>query len=171
MKTILSAAVCAIALVSAPAFASKDLATAKGCLGCHGIEKAGVMGPAYRDVAKKYEGQKDVEGKLAAFILNFDRALEVRRLGLHVRHAAFGIWLKPQPELRMRCRVRVQMADGLQCLDPDDFERIDPKIDRRAGRHGGNFRHAGFAKGCRETGVEPGGIITAHRRRRARKIG
>jgi|EP00300_Choanocystis_sp_HF-7_P007389 cytochrome c len=68
MRTIISAAVCAIALVSAPAFASKDLATAKGCLGCHGIDKAGVLGPAYQAVAKKYEGQKDAEGKLAAFI-------------------------------------------------------------------------------------------------------
>ncbi len=68
MRTILSAAVCAIALVSAPAFASKDLATAKGCLGCHAIEKAGPIGPGYQAVAKKYEGQKDAEGKLAAFI-------------------------------------------------------------------------------------------------------
>ncbi len=63
MRTILSAAVCVIALVSAPVFASKDLATAKGCLGCHGIEKTGVLGPGYLDVAKKYEGQKDAEGK------------------------------------------------------------------------------------------------------------
>lgn len=68
MRTIISAAVCAIALVSAPAFASKDLATAKGCLGCHAIEKPGVLGPGYQAVAKKYEGQKDAEGKLAAFI-------------------------------------------------------------------------------------------------------
>ena len=30
MKTLISAVVCAAALVSAPAFASKDLATAKG---------------------------------------------------------------------------------------------------------------------------------------------
>lgn len=35
MKTLISAVVCAAALVSAPAFASKDLATAKGCLACH----------------------------------------------------------------------------------------------------------------------------------------
>lgn len=68
MRTIISAAVCAIALVSAPAFASKDLATAKGCLGCHAIEKAGALGPGYQAVAKKYEGQKDAEGKLATFI-------------------------------------------------------------------------------------------------------
>jgi cytochrome c len=68
MRTIISAAVCAIALVSAPAFASKDLATAKGCLGCHAIEKAGALGPGYQAVAKKYEGQKDAEGKLTAYI-------------------------------------------------------------------------------------------------------
>lgn len=68
MKTIISAAACAIALMSAPAFASKELATAKGCLGCHGIDKPGVLGPAYQAVAKKYAGQKDAEAKLAAFI-------------------------------------------------------------------------------------------------------
>jgi cytochrome c len=68
MKTIISAAVCAIALVSAPAFANKDLATAKGCMGCHGIDKPGVLGPAYQAVAKKYQGQKDAEAKLAAYI-------------------------------------------------------------------------------------------------------
>ena len=32
------------------------LAKSKGCLGCHGIDK-GIVGPAYKDVAKKYAGQ------------------------------------------------------------------------------------------------------------------
>jgi cytochrome c len=68
MKTLLSAAICAVALVSAPAFASKDLATAKGCLACHSQGADTKIGPGYQAVAKKYAGQKDVEGKLAAFI-------------------------------------------------------------------------------------------------------
>ena len=68
MKTLLSAAICAVALVSAPAFASKDLATAKGCLACHSQGADTKIGPGYQAVAKKYAGQKDAEGKLAAFI-------------------------------------------------------------------------------------------------------
>ena len=68
MKTLISAVVCAAALVSAPAFASKDLATAKGCLACHSQGADTKIGPGYAAVAKKYAGQKDAEAKVAAFI-------------------------------------------------------------------------------------------------------
>lgn len=34
------------------------------CLACHAIDKK-VVGPAYKDVAKKYKGQKDAAAKLA----------------------------------------------------------------------------------------------------------
>ena len=54
MKTLISAVVCAAALVSAPAFASKDLATAKGCLACHSQGADMKIGPGYQAVAKKY---------------------------------------------------------------------------------------------------------------------
>ncbi len=40
--------------VSAPAFASKDLATKSGCMACHAIDKK-LVGPSYQDVAKKYK--------------------------------------------------------------------------------------------------------------------
>lgn len=40
-------------VVSAPAFANKDLATKSGCMACHQVDKK-VVGPAYQDVAKKY---------------------------------------------------------------------------------------------------------------------
>jgi len=36
--------------------ADEALARSKGCFGCHAIDKQ-VVGPAYRDVAKKYAGQ------------------------------------------------------------------------------------------------------------------
>ena len=36
---------------------------AKGCLGCHEFDKKKV-GPAYKDVAAKYKGNKDAEGML-----------------------------------------------------------------------------------------------------------
>lgn len=51
-------------LFAAPsAQASMDLAKAKNCLLCHSID-AKVIGPAFRKVAEKYLGQKEVEDKL-----------------------------------------------------------------------------------------------------------
>jgi cytochrome c len=52
-------------LVSAPAFANKELATKSGCLACHAVDKK-VVGPSYQDIAKKYAGDKGAEAKLAA---------------------------------------------------------------------------------------------------------
>lgn len=46
-----------LSLLCTPALANESLAKSKGCLGCHSIDKA-IVGPAYKDVAKKYEGQK-----------------------------------------------------------------------------------------------------------------
>lgn len=45
-----------------------DLAKSKMCMGCHTIDKKRV-GPAYRDVAKKYAGQKIAEDRLTDKIL------------------------------------------------------------------------------------------------------
>lgn len=53
--------------VSAPAFASKELAQKNGCLACHAMDKK-LVGPSYQDVAKKYANQKDTEATLAASI-------------------------------------------------------------------------------------------------------
>lgn len=54
-------------LSTAPALADADLAKAKNCLGCHAVETKRV-GPSYKDVAKKYAGQKDAIEKLATKI-------------------------------------------------------------------------------------------------------
>ena len=43
----------------------EDLAKAKGCLGCHAVAEKKV-GPAYKDVAAKYKGNKDAEATLIA---------------------------------------------------------------------------------------------------------
>lgn len=40
-----------------------DVVKAKGCLGCHDLDKKKV-GPAYKDVAAKYKGNKDAAGAL-----------------------------------------------------------------------------------------------------------
>ena len=45
-------------LVSAPAFASEQLAQKGGCLACHAKDKK-MMGPAFKDIAAKYKDQKD----------------------------------------------------------------------------------------------------------------
>ncbi|MEY4736202.1 MAG: hypothetical protein RL302_521 [Pseudomonadota bacterium] len=50
-------------LISAPAFASKELAQKNNCLACHTVDKK-LVGPAYQEVAKKYAGQKDAEANL-----------------------------------------------------------------------------------------------------------
>ncbi len=53
-----SALVAAGLVVSAPAFANKDLATKSGCMACHQVDKK-VVGPAYQDVAKKYTAKDE----------------------------------------------------------------------------------------------------------------
>ena len=61
-------ALAALAVVSAPALADQALATAKNCMACHAVDKK-LVGPAYKDVAIKYSGQKDAVDKLAAKIM------------------------------------------------------------------------------------------------------
>jgi len=53
----------AAALVSDTTLAVADLARRKACLSCHGVEKK-IVGPAFRDVAKRYKGQDGAEAKL-----------------------------------------------------------------------------------------------------------
>jgi cytochrome c len=51
---MISALVAAGVMMSAPAFANKDLATKSGCMACHAVDKK-LVGPSYQDVAKKYK--------------------------------------------------------------------------------------------------------------------
>jgi len=53
---------------SSSAFAQADLAKAKNCMACHAIGSK-LVGPAYKDVAAKYAGQKDAEAKLVAKVM------------------------------------------------------------------------------------------------------
>jgi cytochrome c len=55
----------------APAYAATtagDLAKAKNCLACHAVSSK-LVGPAFKDVAAKYAGQKDAEDKLVQKVL------------------------------------------------------------------------------------------------------
>ncbi len=42
-----------------------ELAKKSGCLNCHAVDHK-VLGPSYKDVAAKYKGQADAEGKLVS---------------------------------------------------------------------------------------------------------
>lgn len=57
----------AAAAVAAPVLADQALAQKKNCMACHSVEKK-VVGPSYKDVAKKYAGQA-AAAKLSTKIL------------------------------------------------------------------------------------------------------
>ena len=70
MKQVLFAVAAAATLV-APAFAAEDmskLAQEKNCLTCHSVANK-IVGPAYKDVAKKYASDKTAADKLAAKVI------------------------------------------------------------------------------------------------------
>jgi len=48
---------------AAMADAGLDLARAKNCMACHSVQNK-IVGPAFKDVAAKYAGQKGAEDKL-----------------------------------------------------------------------------------------------------------
>ncbi len=69
MKRILMVgAVVVSAFASQAALANADLAKAKNCMACHAVANK-LVGPAYKDVAAKYAGQKDAEAKLVQKVL------------------------------------------------------------------------------------------------------
>ena len=66
MKRILL--ITAALLYSGAALANLELAKQKNCMSCHTVDNK-LVGPAYRDVAKKYAGQKDAEDKLVQKVM------------------------------------------------------------------------------------------------------
>jgi len=60
---------CAAALTAPAAHANPELARQKICLGCHAVDRK-LVGPAFKDVAARYAGQKDAAAKLADKIVN-----------------------------------------------------------------------------------------------------
>ncbi|MGA7180161.1 MAG: c-type cytochrome [Thiobacillaceae bacterium] len=60
---LLSVVAAAALMVSVPAFANQELAQKNGCLACHAVDKK-IVGPAYKDVAKKYAHDKGAAAKL-----------------------------------------------------------------------------------------------------------
>jgi cytochrome c len=68
MKALAILLVAVSAGSSAYAAGPADLAQQKNCMACHAIDKK-LVGPAYKDVAAKYAGQKDAVDKLTQKVL------------------------------------------------------------------------------------------------------
>ncbi len=68
MKLLPAVMFALVGALASPAFANQELATKKNCLACHAVDKK-VVGPAYKDVAAKYAGQKDAADKLAEKVI------------------------------------------------------------------------------------------------------
>ncbi|MBB3225336.1 c-type cytochrome [Pseudoduganella umbonata] len=67
-RFVMGAMVVGAAFVSQSAMANADLAKAKNCMACHAVANK-LVGPAYKDVAAKYAGQKDAEAKLVGKVI------------------------------------------------------------------------------------------------------
>lgn len=61
-------ALAAAATLSTPVLADQALATSKNCMACHAVDKK-LVGPSYKDIAKKYAGDKTAADKLAAKVM------------------------------------------------------------------------------------------------------
>ncbi|CAN5829019.1 c-type cytochrome [soil metagenome] len=68
MKYSLLVGATLVAMMSGSAMANADLAKAKNCMACHAVDNK-VVGPGYKDVAKKYAGDKTAEDKLVKKVL------------------------------------------------------------------------------------------------------
>jgi len=58
----------ALTALSAPALADEALAKSKNCMACHAVDKK-LVGPSYKDVAKKYGGDAKAVDALAEKIV------------------------------------------------------------------------------------------------------
>lgn len=64
MKQALLAALAGVSILAAgSAQANEELLKKYACTACHSVDKK-LVGPAYKEVAAKYRGQKDAEAKL-----------------------------------------------------------------------------------------------------------
>ncbi len=66
-KPLLALLTLATSLLCAPAWADLALATSKNCMACHALDKR-IVGPAYKDVAAKYAGDKTAVDRLSTKI-------------------------------------------------------------------------------------------------------
>ena len=62
-KVFAACAIAAALAMAGAAQANEKLSQASGCATCHGVDKK-VIGPAYKEVAAKYRGNKGAEADL-----------------------------------------------------------------------------------------------------------
>ena len=69
-RTLLAslAVLATLTTLAAPAMADEAMAKSKNCMACHAVDKK-MVGPAYKDVAKKYAGDAKAADMLAAKVL------------------------------------------------------------------------------------------------------
>ena len=67
-RVLLTLAALAAVAAATPAMADEAMAKAKNCMACHAVDKK-VVGPAYKDVAKKFGGQAGAADMLAEKIM------------------------------------------------------------------------------------------------------
>ena len=95
-RIVITMATLAAMTAVAPAMADEAMAKAKNCMACHAVDKK-LVGPAYKDVAKKYAGQKDAEATLIT----------------HVMKGSKGVW-GPVP---MPANAQVNEAEAKKLVD------------------------------------------------------
>lgn len=67
-RALLTFAALGVLAASSSVMADEALAKSKNCMACHAIDKK-LVGPAYKEVAKKFGGQKDAEATLINAVL------------------------------------------------------------------------------------------------------
>ena len=67
-RVLLTFAALAAVTMAAPAMADEALAKSKNCMACHSVDKK-LVGPSYKDVAKKYAGDAKAVDMLAGKIM------------------------------------------------------------------------------------------------------
>lgn len=88
MKTLLLAAASAgFFVMTGTAIADQQLAQKNACMSCHGVDRK-IVGPAFKDVAKKYDGDSKAVADLMA----------------KVKAGSKGVWgpipMPPNPQLK-----------------------------------------------------------------------
>lgn len=84
MKLITVSLLVAAGILSAGAAqADEALAKSKNCLSCHAVDKK-VVGPSYKDIAKRYAGDKTAEAKLSEKIVKGGKGAWAKELGAEV---------------------------------------------------------------------------------------
>jgi cytochrome c len=93
MKT-LPLLLCLTAIAATPALANEELAKKNACTACHAIDKK-LVGPAYKEIAAKYKGNKDAAAILAK----------------KIREGGVGVW--GQVPMPANPQVNAQEAETL----------------------------------------------------------